>query len=147
MSSTDSRRSSLTKTIMQNSVLAVSLLGSLGIAGCSGHASGNAGAVSINENQSAHATAVAAAPITPSAQAIKVRRGAAPITYVVAGGGHLYVRDITADKWLVESRLAPGSVVTIDTQKGIYTTQRALLSGPLPTGEQFELWLDITRKN
>ena len=130
------------------SVLAVHVmvLGSLALAGCNGNSSGNAGAVEYKTgNQTAGA--VAAAAIAPSARAILVRRGPAPISFLVSSGGRTYVRDTTTKKWLVETQLNRGAVISIDSRKGIYTGQKTLKAGPLPAGEQFEIWLDATRTN
>lgn len=129
---------------MRRLTIACFVIAAAGLAGC-----GSSGGSNSSSGQAGGPAAAAAMAVqnAPSRNAVMVRRGPAPISYMVGPAGRIYVRATKADKILAETQVPARTAVNIDAVKGIAAGGRNLVAGPLPAGEQYELWLDTTRKD
>ena len=123
---------------MKKSISFVALLWAGLLCGCNGSGSSSASVGAPNAPKPVNTPTA-----TPSAtNATKLKSGASPLTYLVGGGGPIRIVDTTSATTVVTQIVAPQAVIIIDDAKGISISGSTVVKGPLPTGHQYEIWLD-----
>jgi hypothetical protein len=123
---------------MKKSIGILALLSAGALAGCNNGGSSSSAGAAPNA-----AKPVDAPKATPSVtDSMKVKSGAAPLSYLVGPGGPLHIVDATAGKTVAKVTAAPNAIIAIDETKGIWIANKLVVAGPLPAGHQYEIWLD-----
>jgi hypothetical protein len=98
------------------------------------------------EGGSPGTSAQVGAPTTPTPappqDSMRVKSGSAPITFLVSSGGNVRIVDATSGTELLRRRVAPQTMVTIDSAAGVKLGETGAVKGPLPADHQYEIWLD-----
>jgi hypothetical protein len=111
---------------------------SLCASGCKNNDGGGGGSPGTSAQVSAPTTPTPA----PPQDAMRVKSGSAPITFLVSSGGNVRIVDATSGKELLRQKVAPQTIVSIDATEGIKLGDNRALKGPLPADHQYEIWLD-----
>jgi hypothetical protein len=110
-------------------------------------------AASLFGCQNSGGSSTAAAPNAPTPQAAptavpsatdstRLISGAAPLNFVLGGGGPIHVVDVATGKTIAKATAAPQSVIIVDDAKGITVANTVIKAGPLTPGHQYEIWLE-----
>ena len=80
-------------------------------------------------------------------QSTAVREGAAPLVYLVEGGGMIRVHDLTDKRDLSRSFVPARSIVRVDGRRGIIYGEDVAFAGPLPDDHRYVIYVDPTGEN
>jgi hypothetical protein len=119
------------RTILTTAILALCTL----LTACQSDGSGGGG----NTQASVGTTPTPAPPQNTS----KVKDGRPPLQYNFAAGGNVRVIDATTGKEIVRTRVAPNTVLHVNTD-GVFANDQRLnrTEWPLAADHQYEIWLD-----
>ena len=70
--------------------------------------------------------------------------GRLPLAYLSDTGGAIRVVNVTARQVLVTQTVPPGTLIGVSAS-GVVVASRKVLAGPLPSGHEYQIWLDAPR--
>lgn len=62
-----------------------------------------------------------------------------------AAGGNLRIVDATSNSTLLNTTVAPGQSIAVSADAGIVVGERTLVTGPLASDHNYEIWWDASR--
>lgn len=70
--------------------------------------------------------------------------GRLPVAYLCDAGGAIRIVNVTANQVLVTQTVPPRTLIGVSTS-GVVVGNRKVLAGPLPSGNEYQIWLDARR--
>ncbi len=108
------------------------------LGGCQNNDGGGGGGVGAGNPK----PTVQASPDPNPSKSTRLKRGAAPLQFMLAGGGNVRVVDSTTGKQVAKTKAKPHTLIRVDPQSGIHANDQQLAKGPLPEDHQYEIWMD-----